>query len=205
MFIKQRHVTQLAVCSSNLKNIYTALYELQATNLNRFSWRDQRYLPGKDKPAEVWFYMGHIKDYLSSPKVLVCPADDKRPAVDWSTNVTSMANANVQDKAVSYFLGVDCLPFRPGILLGDRNVVVTEKSACSLRFNANLPTLERNNAREGRVGWEQNLLHKTVGQIALMSGGIKKVNSQGLADLVISTDGDSSWRNHILPPGLKDQ
>ncbi len=57
-----------------------------------------------------------LSQELSSPKFLSCPADKRKPAVDFA----SLANANI-----SYFVNLDAtVKAREGVLVGDRNVTL---------------------------------------------------------------------------------
>jgi prepilin-type N-terminal cleavage/methylation domain-containing protein/prepilin-type processing-associated H-X9-DG protein len=71
-----------------------------------------------------FFYNGYrhfqtLGSYLSNPKVLVCPTDDKRSGAD---KFSGLNNTNV-----SYFVGVDADFSRPmSILAGDGNLAVSQ-------------------------------------------------------------------------------
>lgn len=129
-------------CVSNLKQVGTGMRMFANDN-------DGKY-PGiysnSVLTAQAWSMFQAAGDQISSPKVLVCPSDSKRPvtgkpALDFNEPATLTANnfaysgsgnspapaaistAGQQDGGLSYFYGVDADDTIPGMLLsGDRNL-----------------------------------------------------------------------------------
>jgi len=107
-------------CVSNLKQIGLAwlqwLHDHESGNLPcRVSYLDEgTYLTPDPLKNNCWWQTMIISNELSSPKVLVCPADkianDARNVADnWAYNSKSggFATAGFQDKATSYTVALD--------------------------------------------------------------------------------------------------
>ena len=63
---------------------------------------------------DVWRTFQVVSNELKIPRVLMCPADSRTPAVSWS----SLANSNI-----SYFLGLDATVATPKMMLaGERHL-----------------------------------------------------------------------------------
>jgi hypothetical protein len=64
------------------------------------------------------------------PRVLVCPSDNRSPAMDYSTN-RDLGLRWHGNHAVSYFVGLHAKDSRPAThLLGDRNILGLELQNC---------------------------------------------------------------------------
>jgi competence protein ComGC len=147
-------------CVNNLKEIGTA-YRLwcgdvhgekfpATESLDRWGWKD--LLTNADQGVNCWSNYAIIADYLTpatagnaTPKLLICPADERQPATDFITNgmryewlphgvkrIDYDSNAPPlpagrtyfkDNSTLSYFVGVSVNDVQPeGILSGDRNL-----------------------------------------------------------------------------------
>ena len=115
-----------------------------------------------------------MSNVLSTPKILVCPADDRTPAASF---------ARLKNQNVSYFVGLDAEETRPQMLLtGDRNVtngIAPEHSILKL-------------VPDQPAGWTE-ALHNGVGNIGLADGSVQQVSIPGLQQMLKHT-GDSTNR-----------
>ena len=89
-----------------------------------------------------------MSNELSTPRLLVCPADDRAPAA----NFASLQNANL-----SYFVGVDADESNPRLFLsGDRNLAVNGTPAqtglVKVKTSDSLSWTEEMHRGEGNVG-----------------------------------------------------
>jgi prepilin-type processing-associated H-X9-DG protein len=110
-----------------------------------------------------------MSNELSTPKVLICPADDSRM---WATNFIFLNNSNV-----SFFVGVDAVKTNPqGILSGDCNITNgTTIQNGILQVTTNRP-----------AGWTAET-HKKAGNILLADGSVQQVTTSGLQGIVANT------------------
>ncbi len=112
-----------------------------------------------------------MSNELSTPKVLVCPADTGRVA---ATNFTTSLSA----KNVSYFVGLDADKGHPQVFLsGDDNFTVGGVPVKSglLEFSTNTP-----------ITWADSY-HEECGNIGLVDGSVKMVSLQSLPQVIQNT------------------
>jgi len=88
-----------------------------------------------------------MSNELSTPKILVCPEDNRTPAASF---------ARLQNKNISYFVGLDAEETRPQMLMtGDRNVtngLAPVQSVLELRPEIPACWTEAMHDRKGNVG-----------------------------------------------------
>jgi prepilin-type processing-associated H-X9-DG protein len=115
-----------------------------------------------------------MSNELSTPKILVCPADDRTPAASF---------AKLKNQNVSYFVGLDATDVRPQMLLtGDRNVTNGLSPVRSvLELRPEIP-----------AGWTE-ALHNGQGNVGLADGSVQQVSIPGLLQILKNT-GDSTNR-----------
>lgn len=103
-----------------------------------------------------------MSNELSSPKILVCPADKRQPAKSWAT----LSNTNI-----SYFVGPDADETQPDALLaGDRNLEIDGAPA-----KPGLLLLLTNSV----LGWTHEL-HNRSGNVAMSDGSVVQLTDEGL-------------------------
>jgi len=114
--------------------------------------------------GETFRHFQVASNQLSTPYILICPADVRPLAKDFGL---TFGNTNV-----SYFVGVDAEDSRPQMLLsGDRNIVGGTKLANGI--------LEI--ATNRSVSWSSEL-HNGVGNIGLVDGSVVSLGRGGFAD-----------------------
>ncbi len=115
--------------------------------------------------GEFYFSYRHfqvLSNELSSPAILICPADTRLPA----TNFAALQNSNL-----SYFVGVQADPARPdSILAGDRNITANSYSN---------PSLLHGDA-DNRLSWTWEL-HRYKGNVLFADGRVEEWNNAALA------------------------
>ncbi len=117
----------------------------------------------------VWRSFQVMSNELSTPKVVICPADADR--ID-ATNFTFFNNSNV-----SFFYGVDANETNPAALLvGDRNLTndLPLKNAVMELTTNQFPR------------WTKGL-HETYGNIGLSDGSVQRVSNSGLRNATINS------------------
>ena len=101
-----------------------------------------------------------MSNYLSTPKILVCPDDEQR------TNAASFERG-FTDQNISYFLNVDSVPGDGSSLLcGDRNL--TNQPSAKTRF----VTVSNGT----RIGWTGEI-HSHKGNVAFGDGHVEGVRN----------------------------
>ena len=121
-----------------------------------------------------------LSNELSTPKILVCPADKQRSAAsDFRTGFNSLQ--------ISYFVGVDACSTNPSMFLsGDRNIT----NASGIRRGIiNLTTNQP-------AGWTDEI-HKRQGNIGLTDGSVQQLSRTRLREALQCT-GDT--RNRVALP-----
>jgi hypothetical protein len=99
-----------------------------------------------------------MSNEMSVPRTIICPADSRLPAMDWS----SLANSNI-----SYFVGLDAEATRPNMAVsGDRNLAIDGK------LLSGVVALGTNSA----VTWTR-AIHRDAGNLALADGSAQQVTS----------------------------
>jgi hypothetical protein len=111
-----------------------------------------------------------MSNELSTPKLLICPADSHRK---YATNFSALRNSNI-----SYFVGFDAAEIQPQMLLsGDDNFAldgVPVKSGV-----VQIPT-------SAPVMWTKGR-HAPVGNLGMADGSVQQVTANGLEQALIQT------------------
>ncbi len=121
-----------------------------------------------------------MSNELSMSKVLICPADTRVSA----TNFSSLSNSNI-----SFFLGLDASESNPQtILSGDRNITNgTPIKNGILALTTNQP-----------AGWTDEI-HRKFGNVVLSDGSVPRLSGMGLRSVVGNT---GNFTNRLQMPIL---
>jgi prepilin-type processing-associated H-X9-DG protein len=164
-------------CVNNLKQDGLAFRLWEGDNGDKYPMAVSTNKGGTMEYAEGGNAFRHFQvmsNELSTPKILVCPADNRTAAASF---------ARLKNQNVSYFLGLDATEVRPQMLLtGDRNVtngLSPVRSVLELRL-------------EIPAGWTE-AMHNGVGNIGLADGSVQQVSIPGLQQMLQKT-GDSTNR-----------
>ena len=145
--------------------------------------------------GKLWRIFGALSNELSTPKILICPAE-----VDARSNATSFATVNtpaqnqwgfLQNYQVSYFIGVDATEQFPQMFLdGDHNLgpgnpptSITRTTTYSLGTNAG-------NGSATEPGWTDSM-HQKQGNIGLADGSVQQFSRAKLLD-ALKNSGDTT-------------
>ena len=126
--------------------------------------------------ADTFRHFQVMSNELSTPKILVCPADTRVAAA----NFVRLNNQNV-----SYFVGLDATDIEPQRFLdGDRNL-----SADNEPENGILKLVPGQ-----RVSWTE-AIHVNQGNFGLSDGSVQQASNSGLLEaLKKSGDATNTWR-----------
>ena len=111
-----------------------------------------------------------MSNELSTPKILLCPADTHRV---WATNFSTLNNSNI-----SYFIGVDAKETKPQMFLsGDDNFAIGGVPVASglLAISTNTP-----------FSWTA-ARHKFFGNVGLADGSVQQLNTNALQQALQQT------------------
>ena len=114
--------------------------------------------------SETFRHVQILSNELSTPKILACPSDTRKPAPSFSV---------LSDANISYFLGVDAKGSAPQVLLaGDRNLMTNGVPAGSglLELTTN-PT----------VGWTAQM-HNNAGNVLFADGHVDSMSNARLQE-----------------------
>jgi hypothetical protein len=127
-----------------------------------------------------------MSNELATPKILVCPSDDRNAATNFGAQFPSPGSAN-GNAFVSYFVGVNADESSPQMLLsGDRNVAnaanpATPPTSTTIGLGTNSTTLQ----------WTERQ-HQKNGNIALSDGSVQQMSSTRLREATRDTGGSAA-------------
>ena len=170
MLARQRRTGCRINCISNLKQVGLGFRMWSNDHEDKFPWQIPTNQGGSLEYAlsqEVFQHFLVASNELSTPKILVCPADKAR--IRWSAFDPQFGNRNL-----SYFIGLDADETQPQTLLaGDRTITTNG------RMMSGLLTLTTNSL----VRWAKGL-HPEGGNIALGDGSVQQATDAVLKRLV---------------------
>jgi type II secretory pathway pseudopilin PulG len=170
-------------CVNNLKQIGTAFDAWAGDHGEKFPMEIRQTNGGTMEfttgPNE-WRHFQIMSNELSTPKVLICPADDARPIA--ATNFTFFNNSNL-----SFFINLDySRPNPSAIWSGDRNLT----NASPIRDGIQELTTNQ------PAAWTAEM-HKKVGNLLLFDGSVQQLSMTGLRRAV---ENSGAATNHLQMP-----
>jgi type II secretory pathway pseudopilin PulG len=166
-------------CANNLKQCGLAFRLWEGDNDDKYPMAVPTATGGTkefDTGADTFRHFQVMSNELSTPKILVCPADT-RAAAD---NFVRLKNQNV-----SYFVGLDANDANPQMLLdGDRNITAD-----------NAPVKGILKLVPGqRVSWTQ-AMHDDQGNVGLSDGSVQGCSNSALQEALQNTGNPANtWR-----------
>ena len=123
---------------------------------NRMNFPDLRGLSAGDQVVRIY---QSLSNELSTPRILTCAADMRKPARDWGTLTTNN---------VSYFVGLSARESLPQTLMaGDRNLVLNGNRLAG-----------RVELKGGAgVTWGEDI-HRFQGSVAMGDGSVQQLSSR---------------------------
>ena len=176
---KEKAKAQRIRCTGNLKQIGLSFRIFETDHNGKYPMQLATNLGGTLEfggAGQVFRHFQSISNELTTPLVLTCPADSRKPVAQYvpgqrpTTNFAALTDANI-----SYFVGMDATPERHQALLsGDRNL-----TASGTPIQKGLFVLTTNSA----VAWS-SAMHKRAGNAALCDGSVPQLTSARLVEQV---------------------
>jgi prepilin-type processing-associated H-X9-DG protein len=175
-------------CVINLKQVNLSFRIWQADNNNQYPMAISITNGG----AMEWIDTNNVaacfrvmSNELTTPKLLICPADHKHiPATNWTTDFN--------DSHISYFLNLNASEAYPQeVMLGDDNLAINGVPVKSgwLLLSSNAP-----------VSWTAER-HGHVGNLGFADGSVAEESSSGLRNaLELSIEGTPFTTNRLVIP-----
>jgi prepilin-type processing-associated H-X9-DG protein len=162
-----RRRSRFICCNCNLKQIGLAFKTWAIDHTNSFPMAVSTNYGGSLESiatGETFRHYEVMSNELSTPFILVCPNDDRKPL---KTFELALANSNV-----SYFVGVDARDEAPDMFLaGDRNITGGR------RLRNGMLEIGTNDF----IGWGRGM-HNGFGNVALADGSVQQLRSGGLQE-----------------------
>lgn len=179
-------------CVSQLKQVALGMHAF-ATDRGVYPWRLPIAEGGSKTRSHIYYSFRAARYELDSPRILVCPSDTRRAALQWSA---------LRDTNISYFLCVDAMEHKVSMLLaGDRNISGgLARQDCPVAGVKDV-AIELGRAQIPRVSWSR-AIHRRAGNVALGDGSAHQVTPKATRELLAASDDDPgrSFNNHILKP-----
>ncbi len=172
-------------CVNNLKQTGLAFRVWEGDNNDKFPMEISETNGGTMEfttGPNVWRHFQVMSNELSTPNVLICPADISRMS---ATNFTSFNNSNI-----SFFVGLDATQNSPqDIWSGDHNLTNgTPIRNGILQLTTNRPS-----------AWTPEI-HNKVGNLLFIDGSVQQVSASGLRNAVFNS---SAFSNRLQMPVLE--
>ena len=166
-------------CVNNLKQCGLAFRIWEGDNNDKLPMAVSTASGGTEEftaGSETFHHFLVMSNELSTPKILVCPADTRSQAINF---------AHLNNQGVSYFVGLDAADSFPQRLLdGDRNITGEAKPQNGI---LNLTPGER-------VSWTA-AIHVNAGNIGLADGSVQQCSNAGLQSFVRNSGSPTNtWR-----------
>jgi prepilin-type N-terminal cleavage/methylation domain-containing protein len=163
-------------CVSNQRQISLGLSMWADDNEFHYPWELSAGQGGSRGSCATWTHFIPIQDQITTPRLFICPSDDREPALDF-TKTPNVGLSWHGNYAVSYFVGLDATARRPQMhLLGDRNITGLEEQDCSPASVRDLVTW-LNPTNQPR--WTLSV-HRWVGNVALVDGSVSMLSQKSL-------------------------
>jgi len=159
--------------------------------------------------ALTWTHFQCLSNELNTPKVVICPSDERTARTNFNSVGTGYDFAN--NVAVSYFIGRDAQETNPQMLLsGDRNIYGRTTTATSNNGYGNSPSTSTTTSAGAIValgtnipvatplivGWTDKM-HQKAGNVALGDGSTQQYSTPKLAEGLRQT-GDTTSVGGII-------
>ncbi|OQB91762.1 MAG: hypothetical protein BWX84_01250 [Verrucomicrobia bacterium ADurb.Bin118] len=145
-----------------------------------------------------------LSNELNTPKVVVCPADERTARTNFTT--TGFMADFVNNLAISYFVGRDADETQPQMFLaGDRNIGNGPAAPQQYGFSPSSPSgagalVSLGTNPPPALQWTDRM-HQKNGNIVLADGSVQQLTSAKLRELCQQTGDRSPPAGTIVSPG----
>jgi prepilin-type N-terminal cleavage/methylation domain-containing protein len=185
-------------CTSNLKQVGVAFRLFATDNEDKYPMGvstnqggSSEYMGAANSGQYTFMHFAVMSNELTSPKVLICPADSgRKEATNWGISTALYKNADfINNLRISYFVGVDADETRPQMVLsGDRNLT-NDTAVPVLKFGVDYyGRMGTNQTSKAGAGFTKDT-HQNAGNIALGDASVQNVTSMRLREQ-LRTSGD---------------
>ncbi len=224
---KAKARAQRISCINNLKQVGTGFRLFANDNDNKYP--NLTTPPGDPAPlfGGAWGNFQAAGNEITSPKTLICPSDSKRPAASSkntpATEFSTVAvpqpfqfhHANHQNKALSYFIGVEVDETYPQMILsGDRNIgagdpLKNEPPANNAVYTAAAPQILGGSTTPAPgvkpAAAFADSIHSKAGNIGLADGSAQQVTTAKLREQLMNSGdpaGSGTLNNKMYFPNI---
>jgi prepilin-type N-terminal cleavage/methylation domain-containing protein/prepilin-type processing-associated H-X9-DG protein len=207
---KAKARAQRTNCVNNLKQIGIAFRIWASDNGDRFPMRVPNTEGGTANNLAnntlIYTHFAVLSNELSTPKVVVCPSDERNARTNFLVPPAAMADFR-DNSAVSYFIGQDADETMPSMFLaGDRNIYGPQTQPTDYGNSPSQPpypgrkvALTTNAATLNNVGWTDKM-HQRQGNILLADGSVQQWSTSKLREAARQTGDVSNPANVLLFP-----
>jgi prepilin-type N-terminal cleavage/methylation domain-containing protein/prepilin-type processing-associated H-X9-DG protein len=185
-------------CASNLKQVglayriwggdnedhYPQYFASATSSLISVAWPGS----GSGSPSTFLIY-DVMSNELSTPKVVICPSDDRTAATNFGADFTNTAQGNLR---TSFFAGKDADESMPQMFLsGDRNIGPTTDTPTTPGTYGYSPDPQNTGWAQGLgtnfvltgpgLGWYAKM-HQSQGNVGLADGSVQEFSTSRLRD-----------------------
>jgi prepilin-type N-terminal cleavage/methylation domain-containing protein len=195
-------------CVNNLKQIGTAFrlwggdngerYPMQV-NSNSGGPQQQAVIAGPNGAPFTWQIFQVMSNELNTPKIVVCPSDDRNIATIFSAAVVAGQTSFINNTNISYFVGRDADETNPQMFLaGDRNFTRMQNRNPIPNGNISMQTVQvgtNTTTIVNTFGWNDRM-HTKAGNIGLSDGSAQQLSNVRLGE----SAGQTSDSGPTTPP-----
>jgi prepilin-type N-terminal cleavage/methylation domain-containing protein len=183
-------------CVSNLKQVGLAFRMWLDDNESKYPWLTTTNDGGTQTIPFAWAHYSVASNEMSSPKILHCPSDPEKVIANDFSNTPGSGLLDLQNKALSYFIGTEAQEDRPNMhLTGDRNLIGKNNQNCT---PAQLVGVITGLNPSDNPRWDSTE-HSHAGNMGLVDGSVQQLSDSTLLKQMAST-GDPNLSNCILEP-----
>lgn len=208
---KAKQKAQRINCVNNLKQVGLAFRIWAGDNNDRYPLRVPNAEGGTQSyvnaPRETYRTYSVLSNELSTPKVVVCPSDERTARTNFAMGTAGVPAPDFRNNlAISYFIGRDADEAQPQMLLaGDRNIGQGPSLPNQYGFSPTSPSVEGAQVSLGtnppvNLQWTDKM-HQKNGNIALSDGSVQQFTSAKLRDQCRQTGDNSANAGQALSQG----
>ena len=195
---KAKQKAQRITCVNNLKQVGLSFRIWGGDNSDRYPMivpnsegGCSEYVTPANSGVNTWHVLGCMPNELGTPKVIVCPSDDRTPGLNMITNTTP-GYGYTNNLQTSYFIGVAANENLPqSVLSGDRNIGIVN-NATDFGYS---PTTAAGNdqivaTNSTSLVQFTDKMHLKQGNVAMGDGSVQQVSSARLrSEILKNVDG----------------